>query len=293
MRISFSHQYDVYRSDLMRSQEAYFDAQRKVSTGRRINKVSDDPFGAAASISFRQVRNATAQFVKNAETAKGFLSFTENALGEINRLVLRANELAVAGANGATDQSGREAMAQELAEIQRRLVDLGNGKGPVDQYLFSGQKSDTKPFTVAGGVVTYNGDANDLYVEISPNETLPTTTRLGTFLPDLYAKMEGLRNNLLGGNTGAISGVDLANLQGAKQSLAQLRGHVGTRMQTAEQAINHHTRRLDDLTSRISQLEDVDIAEAILEYKTAETAYQAAMQTISVGSQLTLMDFLR
>jgi flagellar hook-associated protein 3 FlgL len=72
-----------------------------------------------------------------------------------------------------------------------------------------------------------------------------------------------------------------------------MRGYVGTRMQTAEQAINHHTRRLDDLTARISQLEDVDIAEAVLEYKTAETAYQAAMQSISVGSQLTLMDFLR
>jgi flagellar hook-associated protein 3 FlgL len=293
MRISFAHQYDVYRSDLGRSQEAYFEAQRKVSTGKRIHSVSDDPFSATASISFRQVRNAAAQYAKNAETAKSFLGFTENALGEMSKLMQRVNELAVAGANGATDQVGRQAMAQELGEIQRRMVDLANGKGPVDQYLFSGQKSDTKPFSVAGSVVTYSGDANNLYVEVSPNETLNIGAQLGTFVPDLYSKLEALKNNLQGGNTGAISGVDLANVQTAKRDIDQMRGEVGTRTQTADQAITNHTRRMDDLTSRISDLEDVDISEAILEYKTAETAYQAAMQTISMGSQLSLMDFLR
>ena len=80
MRISFAHQYDVYRSDLLKSQEAYFEAQKRVSSGKRINSVSDDPLGASASVSYRQVRNATAQYVQNADTAKGFLSFTESAI---------------------------------------------------------------------------------------------------------------------------------------------------------------------------------------------------------------------
>ena len=82
-------------------------------------------------------------------------------------------------------------------------------------------------------------------------------------------------------------------MQAAKRAFDQMRGDVGTRIQSADQALAHHTRRMDDLTSRISDLEDADMSEAILDYKTAETAYQAAMQTVSMGSQLSLMDFLR
>jgi flagellar hook-associated protein 3 FlgL len=211
----------------------------------------------------------------------------------MSTLLKRVNELAVSGANAATDQVGREAMVSELTEIQRRLVDLGNATGPNDAHLFSGQMTDTKPFAVASGAVTYNGDGNDLTAEISPTDTIAYNVQLGTLLPTVYGQLEQLKNDLQGGNTGAISGVDIPNVQVAIRSFDQLRGRIGTSIQSATQAIDHNQRRMDDLTSRISDVEDVDMSEAIIQYKTAETAYQAAMQTVSLGSQLTLMDFLR
>jgi len=293
MRISFGHQYDVYRSDLMKSQERYLDAQRKVSTGKRIQVLSDDPFAASHALSLRQVRSATEQYASNAQNAKAHLSFAEGTVGEISTLMKRVNELAISGANGSTDQVGREAMVRELTEIQRRLVDLGNAKGPDEGYLFSGQKTDTKPFLVSGSTVTYQGDANDLTAEISASDTLATNVQLGSVLPSSYATIEALKNNLSSGNTGAISGVDIGNVQTAMRSYDLIRGTIGTRIQNAEQAIDHHQRRMDDLMSRISDVEDVDMSEAILEYKTAETAYQAALQSVSMGSQLSLMDFMR
>lgn len=293
MRISFGHQYDVYRNDLTRTQERYFDAQRQVATGKRAFAVSDDPFAMASALSMRQVRAASEQYSENARTAKAFLSFSEGTLAEMSTIMKRVNELAVSGANGSTDQVGRNAMAAEVTSIQARLVELANSKGPGEQYLFSGQKTDTKPFILQSPALVYQGDTNDLHAEVSASETLTFNTQLGALLPTVYSQLETLKNDLQGGNTGAISGVDIGNVQAAIRSLDHLRGTIGTKIQTADQAMSNHERRMDDLTSRISEIEDADMSDAILQYKAAETAYQAALQTVSMGSQLSLMDFMR
>lgn len=293
MRISFGLQYDSYRSDISRAQGQYFEAQRLVSTGKRIQTVSDDPFGATSAISMRTVRAASNQYATNAQSAKAALSFSESSITEISTLLKRANELAISGANATTDQVGRDTMAAELTEIQRRLVDLGNAKGANEQYLFAGQKTDTQPFLVSNGGLTYQGDGNNLTAEVSPNNSMTYNVQLGTLLTTTYSQLESLKNDLQGGNTGAISGVDLTNVQSAIKSFDQLRGTIGTSIQTADQAIDHHQRRMDDLTSRISDVEDVDMSAAIIQYKTAETAYQAALQSVNMGNQLSLMDFMR
>src|SRR6185503_1149135 len=112
------------------------------------------------------------QYKRNLNLAKGQLGLSESALTEANTLMRRAYELAVSGANGATDQSARNAMVSELTEIQKRLVDLGNAQDGNGEYLFSGQMTDVKPFTVVGSTLNYNGDDLDRSVEAAPGEVL-------------------------------------------------------------------------------------------------------------------------
>lgn len=293
MRIGFAHQYDVYRSDLARTQGQLFDSQRRVTTGKKILGLSDDPVGAASAIGIRRLRAAAEQYGKNLNSAEGFLGMTESTLGEMTTLLNRANELAVAGANGALDQSARQGMVQEISEIQKRLVDLGNAEGPGQRKLFAGQMSDTVPFEVENGVLAYRGDNNDLSVEISATETLTINTQLGTALPDIYDDLNQLKAHLESGATGSISGESIPALQQATRQVTLMRSTVGTRLQSVEQGLSHHTRRMDELTSQLSDVEDVDMSEAILNYKMAETAYQAALQSVSMVSQLSLMDFMR
>lgn len=293
MRIGFAHQYDVYRSDLARTQGQLFESQRRITTGKKILGLSDDPNGATASIGLRRLYSAAEQYSKNLTTAKGFLGMTESTLGEMATLVNRANELAVAGANGTLDQTAREGLIREIAEIQRRLVDLGNTEGPGNRRLFAGQLADTKPFNVDGDTLVYSGDANDMTVEISATETMTITTQLGTALPKIFADLNTLKNHLQSGTTGSISGESIPAMQQASRNLTLMRATVGTRLQTVEQSTAHHTRRMDELTAQISDVEDVDMSEAILDYKMAETAYQAALQSVSMISRLSLMDFMR
>ncbi len=293
MRISFHHQYDTYLSDLGRAQEAYIGAQQKVSSGRRINTIGDDPMGTQSAISMRTLRSTLGQFGSNISTAEVSLKSSEASLTEVQTLVRRAHELANQGANTTTSQEARNGMVNEVGEIQKRILNLANSQLPNGNYIFAGQDNGAQPFTAVGSVLTYNGDGNMITVEVGPNEQIVATVPAEKMVKDLWDRLELLKANLQSGNTSALGNIDMADLKKSETDILLTRGTIGGKLKTLEENKNTLTRRTDELTEQISNVEDVDMSEAILNYKLAETAYQAAMQSVSMGSRLSLMDFLR
>jgi flagellar hook-associated protein 3 FlgL len=110
---------------------------------------------------------------------------------------------------------------------------------------------------------------------------------------DAYAALESLKNNLQGGNNGALSGIDIPAIQGAMDDFNRERGGIGAKLQQLTQQKTDYQRRIDELSVGISNVEDVDLAEAMVEYQLAETAYTAALNVASQGFGLSLMDFIR
>jgi flagellar hook-associated protein 3 FlgL len=293
MRISTAYQFDMYSNDIRVAQERLAAAGRQVSTGKRIEKASDDPLGASRMLSMKSYKAATEQYSANLNVAKGVLGYTEEALSSVYDGLKRAYTLAVQGANSPTDQEGRNAMAQEIRSIQDRLVQQSNTRGPSGQYIFAGQKNGTVPYTVSGNTLAFSGDTKAVLVEASPQETMQVNTVAEPMMTDIYNKLETLRNNLLGGNVGAISGVGINDMQAAMQSVSAERGQVGAKLRKVQDYSDQYTRRVDDLTQGISDIEEVDISEAIMKYQAAQSTYQGALTVASKGFQLSLMDFIR
>ncbi len=293
MRISTGYQFDTYTRDVSRAFERYIETQRQVATGKKLLQPSDDPLGTSFVLNYRKLKNGIEQYQENLLTAKGYLGFTEEALGETGTIMRRAYQLAVQGANGATDQTGREGMIRELSEMQRRLVELGNTRGPSNQYVFAGQKSDARPFSVSGSSLVFSGDDLDVVVETGPGQTMPINTPAGALFTDAHVAIENLKSNLQGGNPGAISGLDIPALQDSLQAFTNARGVVGARLRSVEDLDVDFSRRLDEFTKQISDVEDVDLTQAVTDFRLAETAYQAALQVAGQGFRLSLMDFIR
>ena len=293
MRISTSYQFESYAGDIRLAQERLATAGKQVSTGKRIHRPSDDPLGAARILNLRKYRAATEQYTANLRVAKGVLGYTEESLGSLHDGIKRAYALAVQGANGSTDQTARNAMAQEVADIQARLVQIGNSRGPSGQYLFAGQANSSAPYSVSGSGITYSGDLNPVVVEASPTETMTINTVSEPMFSTIYNQLETLKSNLLGGNVGAISGVSITEMQSAMGALNRERGTVGTKLRQVEEYSNQYTKRVDDLTAGISDIEDVDVSQAIMNYQLAQTAYEAALRVASQGFELSLMDFIQ
>jgi flagellar hook-associated protein 3 FlgL len=293
MRISTNYQYDTFQLDIRNAQEKLVKVSQQLATGKRINNPSDDPVGVARTISMRSLRSGIDQYQKNLSSARGALGYIDNTAGDITDLVRQAYTLAVQGASSTTDQGARNAAATQIGNIQKRIIDLGNSKGPTGNYQFAGQKSSTKPYTLTGSTLTFNGDTNPIRVETGPGETIQSNVSGEPMITELYNRLEALKSDLIGGQVGAISGVDIANIQASLDSVTSLRGDVGTRMQTIDDLSTQWQRRSDELTKNISDIEDVDLSEAMVKYQQANQAYTAALTVAGQGFRLSLMDFIK
>lgn len=292
MRISTSYKYDTLQFDIQNAADRLATITQQVATGKRINQPSDDPVGVGQTINMRSLQSAMEQYQSNLNTAKGSLGTVDNTAADITDLLNQANQIAVSGASGTTDQIGRNAMAAQITSLQARLVDLANTKGPDGSYIFAGQKTNTKPYTISAGGLVFNGNVNPIRVETGPGETVQANVPGEPMISDLYTRLESLKSNLTGGQVGAISGIDLANLKSSLDTVSNMRGDVGARMQTVQDMTSQWQRRSDDLTKNISDVEDIDMSAAMVQYQQATQAYQAALTVAGQGFRLSILDFI-
>jgi flagellar hook-associated protein 3 FlgL len=292
MRISTAFQTNSLEANVQMTASRLYDAQQQVSTGRRINKLSDDPVGLAKSLSLKTVKASLAGFTSNLHTAKGVLGFTDQALQGMNDLVGTAYQAALQGANSTTDQNARNALAANITQIQARLVDLGNAQGPSGQYLFAGQKNDTPPYSVGPTGITYAGDNRSVIIPTDATSTMVVNTPGEPMISNLYNQLTALKNDLIGGSMSQLSGPDVANMQAAQTQLTAARGAIGTKIQSVDTLTSQFAQRTDELTAGISDIEEVDMSSAILKYQQAQNAYQAALTVSGQGFKLNLMNFI-
>lgn len=93
----------------------------KLSSGYKINRAADDAAGLAISEKMRrQVRGLT-QASLNTEDGISFVRSAEGALNEVHDLLQRGNELAVKAANDTNMSTDREAIYQEIKQINNEI----------------------------------------------------------------------------------------------------------------------------------------------------------------------------
>jgi flagellar hook-associated protein 3 FlgL len=164
MRVTDKMAYNQTTKNLSKNRSDLADLQNQAATQRRINKPSDDPAAAARVLASRTEERGAKQFIKNINTAKGFLEATDQSLAELTEAITRAKELAIqqssdAGASAET----RQAVAAEIKQIYDQAVQIGNRKLG-DRFLFSGHQTTTQPFNTMG---EYQGDDGDIKLQIN------------------------------------------------------------------------------------------------------------------------------
>ena len=170
MRIADKMQYDSVNGNIQKNRSQMSDLQNQAATQKRVNKPSDDPLAAARVLSTRVDLQGNRQYVKNLTYARGFLEFTDQALGDLTEVLVRAKELAI---NQASDASGNEetrrTVATEIEQLSHSMVGIGNRK-LADRFIFGGFRTQSAPFTRDG---TYQGDEGEMNVNVDKGAFLP------------------------------------------------------------------------------------------------------------------------
>jgi flagellar hook-associated protein 3 FlgL len=266
--------------------------QERLSSGKQLTKPSDDPFATSRALLYRDGLEANHQYQTNVNEATSWLDATDTALGQMTSDVQRVRDLVLQGANGSNSQVQRNAIASELNQIADSIKTVANTKY-AGRFIFSGSATDTAAFTV-GGADTYLGDTATINRGIGENVQVPVNVTGNTVVsPILAAIRQAVTDLSVGGTPANLSTTDLRALDAASDTISTTRASVGARTNRLAAA----TDRLQQLelaqTQQLSDTEDADVAQTMVDYSTQAAVYQAALRAGSQLIQPSLLDFLR
>ena len=173
MRISTSMLFQQGLNGITDQQARTARTFEQLSTGRQVNRVSDDPVAAAR---IQELERAVAQqtsFIGNNDRVQQRLGIEESALDTAGTVLRRVRELAVQASNDTNGVEGRRLIAVELRQRLEELQDIGNSRSGEGEFIFAGAQSQTRPFVLAGGEISYEGDSVQRELLISPGTTIP------------------------------------------------------------------------------------------------------------------------
>lgn len=114
------------RRNLLHSQSRLAKNFARLSSGLRINTAGDDAAGLAISERFTSQIRGLGQAVRNANDAISLAQVAEGALSESTNILQRMRELAIQSANDINSEADREALNDEIVQLQDELDRIGN-----------------------------------------------------------------------------------------------------------------------------------------------------------------------
>ncbi len=174
MRIATANAFDTGIDTLQQRQSELSKLQEQMTSGKRVERASDDPAAAARAERALASVQRTVTSQRAVDASKVAMAQTESSLGSAGDLMQHARELLVAAGNGAYSDSERQSLANELQSVRTQLFAIANQSDGAGTYLFGGQGATQKPFIDAPGGVQYAATAGQTLTENATG--LPLTT---------------------------------------------------------------------------------------------------------------------
>src|SRR5262245_14251887 len=138
MRITHNMISDTTIRNMRNNLEKLESLHSSITTGKRLNRPSDDPTAVARTLTYTGDLAAGEVFLRTMDSAMSWMSATDSALDDAGNLLQRARELAVQGANGALTTDDMKRIGAEVDNLLKQMTVNGNAslRG---QRLFAGQ----------------------------------------------------------------------------------------------------------------------------------------------------------
>ena len=307
MKISTAYLFDRSVNQMSTVQSDLAHTQAQVSAGKQVISPSDAPDQAAAIQRLKSVLNHQDSYLKALTTVKARLEGEDSNLQSVSDMLIRAKELAVQSANDTLNPANRKALAVELKGLRDQMLSLANSRDTNGNFLFGGSRVKQMPFAQdAIGEVTYKGDQNRMQVRVGEQRTIPLN-RSGaeTFVPVIRTDAKGQvsARSFFGVMDDLIAGVTNSDRTAMQRGVGEMdnllngislaRANVGTDLNVVEQ----QTQSIDEtkltLKTTLSNIEDLDMAEAITKMNKQMLSLEASQSSFAKITQLNLFNFIR
>jgi flagellar hook-associated protein 3 FlgL len=301
MRVTNSMMLRTTLRDLNQSMSRLQATQTKLTSGREMPTASANPTKAADAMRLRQQLNRANQRESALDDAQGWLETADSTMTSALETINRAKEVAVRAANTGSigDPAARAAMALEIKSIRAEMLAVANTKYGT-RSVFGG----TEPGPAYSAAAGYLGNNASVLRDVAPQTTMivnVTGPQIfgtasgavgGTPVGDMFEVLDRLAVAIESGTSADVA-TEHTNLDAAMATMGSATVIIGTRGASIEQLRARSTDDKLSLTSRLNDVESVDVVESLLSAKAQENAYQAALQVAAKIMPLSLLDYLR
>jgi flagellar hook-associated protein 3 FlgL len=251
------------------------DTQITVSTGRRIQRGSDDPVAAARVANIRQSQADNVTWKNNLILGSSLASQADDILQNMSSRIARAQELMIAGSSGNLNASDRATIALELNGIAADIDGYAAAKSSLGGALFSTRNTSEIRF----------GD-NAVFA--------PVPSRADIFEIDGVSLSQVVRDAALAVTSGGTMPMNasLSALQNAFDHVADQAADIGVRGARIERLREALEQRDIEFSGERSQLEDTDLSEAIARLNAQTLTLEAAQSAFARINRRSLFDIL-
>lgn len=277
------------------------DTQEKLSSGKQINRPSDDPSGTRKVLGLKTEELQIQQFLSNTALAKEQIQFTSLTLENIQETVSKVKELTIQASNDTNGPTDRKIIASEIDSLLESVLQNANADNN-GRYIFSGTKTFTPAFATTrdnnGDIssVSYSGNSEEIKYQIGPNSFIQTNLPGGKMFQDnkIFSTLISLRDALNAGTFDSSAFTTLRNtLDTASNSLLSEITKFGAKANRLDLTTSSLENSQTALKELVSDTEDADMASLIMDLKQQENILQSSLQTGAKIIQPTLLDFLR
>jgi flagellar hook-associated protein 3 FlgL len=304
MNVSTAYLFDRATDRMSTLQNKLATTQAQLATAKQVLSPSDAPDQAAAIQRLKGEIQRQESHVNTMEVALRRYSAEETALKSSSDILVRLKELALQAANDTYSPSDRKAISVEMEALRNQLLSLGNSRDDGGNYLFSGTRVSTPPFAEdANGRVMYMGDQTRTRIPAGVERDV-AYTRSGT---DVMARViraddgssmgffdaiDALIEDTIDGDTSGIS-TGLDSLDQMISNLTYALAEVGADQNVVQSQLDVLGETALRLKSTLSNIEDLDYAEAVTRMNKEMMAMEAAMGSFAKISGLSLFDYIR
>ncbi len=295
--------------DVDRLQKRSERAQRRLTSGLKVQNVSDSPDDVSRLLEARAGIERVKQTQQNLGRVKTEVDAAEKALENAVQLMDRARTLSTQGINGLASADTRHQLASEMQGLLEQMVTIA-GTAVEGRHILSGDNDQTPPYvldlTTAKGVGDYQGtetlrqvaDTSGLLFTCSQSADIIFDAADNT--QNVFYAINGMRRALLAVDNPpdipdpTIPTLDqaAANLGSASQYLNQRLSQYGLYQNRVTEAIDTGTKMQLSLKQQVANLEEADLAEAATELSQMKIHLDAAYQTHAVASRKSLFDYI-
>jgi flagellar hook-associated protein 3 FlgL len=266
--------------------------QKQAGDLKAINRPSDNPSGTASSLQVRGQQAAAAQYGRNIDNGRGWLTTIDSALSGATDILRRVKDLTIQGTNGTLSSSAREGIAAELEGLRNQLLGQANTTF-MGRSVFAGNTNAGTAFTNATPPV-FNGTNTPVTRRVADGVAVRVDADgaavFGAGPGNVFDLIDSVASDL---RSGADPSASLAAIDQRVKIVITQHSEVGSRDAQIQRAQDVNMKQQAALEDQRASIEDVDMSKAFLDLQLQQTNYSAALAVTAKVLPQTLMDFLR